>query len=74
MSAEVITLEGEVLRQHRGGFYVVACQLGAYRRDVLARPSGKMIQRHVRLTEGDRVRVEVGIYDPTRGRIVYRLR
>ncbi|HID06385.1 MAG TPA: translation initiation factor IF-1 [Armatimonadetes bacterium] len=42
--------------------------------EVLAHISGKMRMHFIRIVPGDRVRVEVSPYDPTRGRIVYRLR
>ncbi len=39
---------------------------------VLAHVSGKMRKNFIRLVPGDRVIVELTIYDLTRGRIVYR--
>jgi translation initiation factor IF-1 len=39
---------------------------------VLAHVSGKMRKNFIRLVPGDRVVVELTIYDLTRGRIVYR--
>jgi translation initiation factor IF-1 len=41
---------------------------------VLAHISGKMRKNFIRLIPGDRVVVEVSIYDLTKGRIVYRNR
>lgn len=41
---------------------------------VLAHISGKMRKRWIRLTLGDRVKVEMSPYDLTKARIVYRLR
>lgn len=40
---------------------------------VLAHISGKMRKRFIRLTIGDRVRMEMSPYDVTKARIVYRL-
>ncbi|MFN0066039.1 MAG: translation initiation factor IF-1 [Limisphaerales bacterium] len=40
---------------------------------VLAHISGKMRKNWVRLTIGDRVRLEMSPYDLNKGRIVYRL-
>ena len=40
---------------------------------VLAHISGKMRKRFIRLTIGDRVRMEMSPYDVSKGRIVYRL-
>ncbi len=40
---------------------------------VLAHISGKMRKRYIRLTVGDRVRMEMSPYDVNKARIVYRL-
>ena len=42
--------------------------------EVLAHISGRMRKSFVRLTTGDRVRMEMSPYDLTKGRITYRLR
>lgn len=39
---------------------------------ILARASGKMRMRHIRVLPGDRVRVELSHYDINKGRIVFR--
>lgn len=41
---------------------------------VLAHISGKMRINFIRISPGDRVKVELSPYDPARGRIVYRYR
>lgn len=41
---------------------------------VLAYLSGKMRKYYIRILLGDRVKVEMSMYDPTRGRIIYRHR
>ena len=41
---------------------------------LLAYLSGKMRKFYIRILLGDRVKVEMSMYDPTRGRIVYRYR
>lgn len=41
---------------------------------ILAYLSGKMRKFYIRILLGDRVRVEMSIYDPSRGRITYRYR
>ena len=73
MSADAIEVEGVVLAEHKGGFYDVDAELGDTVRRVLARLSGRLVRHHIRLVPGDRVRVELGSYDTSRGRIVYRL-
>ena len=39
---------------------------------ILSYLSGKMRKYYIRILLGDRVRVEMSMYDPTRGRITYR--
>jgi translation initiation factor IF-1 len=41
---------------------------------LLAYLSGKMRKFYIRILLGDKVRVEMSMYDPTRGRIIYRYR
>lgn len=40
---------------------------------ILAYISGKMQQHYIRIIPGDKVLVEISVYDPTRGRIIRRL-
>ena len=39
---------------------------------VLAQVSGKIRMNFIKILPGDRVKVELSPYDPTRGRILYR--
>lgn len=39
---------------------------------ILAYLSGKMRKYYIRIALGDRVKVEMSMYDPSRGRIVFR--
>lgn len=41
---------------------------------ILSYLSGKMRKYYIRIALGDRVKVEMSVYDPTRGRIVFRAR
>jgi translation initiation factor IF-1 len=41
---------------------------------ILAYLSGKMRKYYIRILLGDRVKVEMSMYDPNRGRITYRYR
>jgi translation initiation factor IF-1 len=47
--------------------------IAANARQVLAHISGKMRKRFIRLTVGDRVKMEMSPYDMEKARIVYRL-
>ncbi len=65
-----LVMEGEVVETLPNGYFRVKLDKGPV---ILAYVSGKMRIHYVRLLRGDRVRVEVSPYDPTKGRIVYRL-
>jgi translation initiation factor IF-1 len=69
---DVLLFEGVVLEEHRGGYYRVECQLGALRREVLARASGRLVTNRIKILPGDFVEVEVSPYDMARGRITHR--
>jgi translation initiation factor IF-1 len=70
---DFLVLEGTVTKCSRGGFYTVEYLSGAHRGTVLAKRSGRLNVHHIRITEGDRVRVEISPYDTARGRITRRL-
>jgi translation initiation factor IF-1 len=72
MSGDALEFTGTVVAEHRGGLYVVDCEAGALRREVLARISGRMHTNRIRVLPGDEVVVEVSPYDLRRGRIIFR--
>ena len=69
-SEKAIELEGTVMTVLPGTMFRVAL---ANDRLVLAHISGKMRKRFIRLTIGDRVKMEMSPYDTAKARIVYRL-
>lgn len=72
MSAEQpIEIEGTIATVLPGTMFRVVLD---NKHEVLAHISGKMRRNFVRLTAGDRVRLEVSPYDLTKARITYRLR
>ena len=68
---EHIELEGTVKAVLAGTMFRVEL---ANKHVVLAHISGKMRKRLIRLTIGDRVKIEMSPYDLNKARIVYRLR
>jgi translation initiation factor IF-1 len=68
---DFIEAEGKVLEALHGGLFRVELDTG---QKILAHLAGKMQIRHVRIVTGDRVRIELSVYDLTRGRITYRLK
>jgi translation initiation factor IF-1 len=69
-SEKAIQLEGTIMTVLPGTMFRVAL---ANDHLVLAHISGKMRKRFIRLTIGDRVKMEMSPYDTAKARIVYRL-
>jgi len=69
-SKKAIELEGKIISVLAGTMFRV--QL-AHDHLVLAHISGKMRKRFIRLTAGDRVKLQMSPYDVEKARIVYRL-
>lgn len=68
---DAIEVEGTVAEVMPNAMFRVELQSG---HKVLAHISGKMRINFIRILPGDRVKVELSPYDPTRGRITYRYR
>lgn len=67
---KAIAIEGTIVHVLPGTMFRVTL---ANDHVVLAHISGKMRKRFIRLTVGDRVRMEMSPYDTAKARIVYRL-
>ena len=68
--AKFIETEGRIIAVLAGTMFRVEL---ANQHQILAHISGKMRKRFIRLTNGDRVKLEMSPYDLEKGRIVYRL-
>jgi len=69
-SDDYFRAEGVVVATLRDASFRVRLESGL---EVVARASGKMRRgRLIRIIPGDKVEVEVSVYDPTKGRIVWR--
>jgi len=66
---DVIKVEGTILEALPNAMFRVELDNGHV---VLAHVSGRMRRNFIRLVPGDRVILELSIYDLTRGRIIYR--
>lgn len=66
-----IVVEGKIIAVLAGTMFRVELDNN---HQVLAHISGKMRKRFIRLTIGDRVKMEMSPYDLNKARIVYRLR
>ena len=70
MAKDGIEVNGEVVESLPNAFFRVKLEND---HTVLAHISGKMRKRFIRLTAGDRVKMEMSPYDLNKARIVYRL-
>jgi translation initiation factor IF-1 len=74
---KAIEIEGTITSVLPGTMFRVELNtqsgLASNARQVLAHISGKMRKRFIRLTVGDRVKMEMSPYDMEKARIVYRL-
>lgn len=68
---DVITIDGVVSKVMPATMYRVRLENG---HEVLAHISGKMRKHFIKITNGDRVTVEISPYDLSKGRITYRHR
>jgi len=77
ISEKAIEIEGTITSVLPGTMFRVelnrASNIGTGARLVLAHISGKMRKRFIRLTVGDRVKLQMSPYDMNKARIVYRL-
>ncbi|HEU0193988.1 MAG TPA: translation initiation factor IF-1 [Gaiellales bacterium] len=68
---EKVELEGEVVESLRNGMFRIALDNGHITTGYM---SGKMRRYRIRISLGDRVKIELSGYDLDRGRITYRYR
>lgn len=68
---DVIELEGKVLEALPNAMFKVELENG---HQILAHISGKMRMHYIKILPGDRVTVELSVYDLSRGRITYRFK
>ncbi len=66
---DVLVVEGTVVEALPNGMFRVELDMG---HKVLAHVSGKIRVNFIRISPGDRVVLELPVYDLTRGRIIYR--
>jgi translation initiation factor IF-1 len=71
-SGDTITVEGEITNVLPGLEYLVRINYNGIEHDLTCYVSGKMRTHFIELVKGDRVKVEISLYDINKGRIIYR--
>ena len=69
MAKDIIELNGKIEELLPAGTFRVMLESG---QSVIAHLSGKMRMNYIRIMKGDKVKLEISPYDPTKGRITYR--
>lgn len=75
MSMDKLECEGTVTIARGNGMFEVLLDEADGSDKILCTISGKMKKNNIRILEGDKVRIEVSLYDPKdsrKGRITYR--
>jgi translation initiation factor IF-1 len=72
-NSDTIVVEGVITELLPGLEYNVEIEYEGMKHDIVCYVSGKMRTHYIQLDKGDKVRVEISLYDIDRGRIVYRL-
>ena len=68
---KIIKLEGRILEALPNAFFKVLLDNG---KEISGFLSGKMRLNRIKILPGDRVTIEMTLYDDSKGRIVYRLK
>ena len=71
---DVLKFNGTVTEAFPNAMFKVTVQMGNDSKDILATLCGKMKVNFIKVLTGDNVTLEVSPYDPTRGRILSRVR
>lgn len=71
MAEDKIEVEGTVVEALPNAQFMVELD---NKHKILAYLSGKMRKFYIRIAPGDKVKVEMSVYDPSRGRIIFRHR
>ncbi|MFH1412847.1 MAG: translation initiation factor IF-1 [bacterium] len=69
-SKEFIEVVGEVIELMPASSFRVLLENG---REILAHLSGRMRMNRIRISTGDKVKIQLSPYDLTKGRIIFRL-
>lgn len=67
-----IEVDGIVIENMPGTQFRVKVEMKGKEHELIGHLSGKMRMNYIKLNVGDKVRVEIPLYDLEKGRIVYR--
>jgi translation initiation factor IF-1 len=73
MQQDKVIVEGVIKECLKGTQFLVEININGVKKDLIGYISGKMRKAYIKVTFGDRVKLELSKYDLTKGRIVTRL-
>ena len=73
MQQDKVIVEGVIKECLKGTQFLVEINVNGVKKDLIGYISGKMRKAYIKVTFGDRVKLELSKYDLTKGRIVTRL-
>jgi translation initiation factor IF-1 len=73
-SDDKLEFEGIVAAECGNGLFSIEVQGLKDKARISATLSGKIRKNNIKILCGDKVKVEVSVYDPTKGRITYRIK
>lgn len=66
---DLVVFDGKVLETKPNATFIVELENGA---KILAHTSGRIRNNKIKILVGDKVKVEVSVYDLSKGRVTYR--
>ena len=73
MAGDKLEFDGIIVSARGNGFFNVEIEAEPGKKsNIICTLSGKIRQNNIRILEGDKVKIDVGVYDMTKGRITYR--
>ncbi|QED23649.1 translation initiation factor IF-1 [Candidatus Deianiraea vastatrix] len=66
---DIIEMDGVILKCQPGAIFLVKLENGV---EILCHVSGNVRRNKIKIVIGDKVKVELSVYDLTKGRISYR--
>jgi translation initiation factor IF-1 len=70
MAGDCITTNGTVIKACGNAMFLV--NVPEFKKEIKCFLSGKIKKNTIRINEGDRVSIEISMYDTSKGRIVFR--
>ncbi|MBN1374464.1 translation initiation factor IF-1 [Candidatus Dojkabacteria bacterium] len=72
MEPKVFEIDGVVTEALPQIKFIVEIEVSGKKRQLVCHLAGRMKLNYIKIVVGDKVKLEINSYDPTKGRIIYR--